>query len=74
MNTKSRNLYPGPSPLRDWLREQEDLEIKDIAEELGLSLSGTYKLYNGESVPSLETAIAIEDLTDGAVSCRDWIP
>ena len=49
-----------------WTRQQ-------LADELGITLSGAARLCSGERRPSLETAIQIEDLTEGAIPVRYWL-
>ncbi len=51
---------------RGWTRQQ-------LADKLGIELGSAARLCSGERRPSLELAIAIEDLTDGAVSVRYWL-
>jgi transcriptional regulator with XRE-family HTH domain len=51
---------------RGWTRRQ-------LAEKLGIELSSAARLCSGARRPSLETAIQIEDLTDGAVPVRYWL-
>jgi DNA-binding XRE family transcriptional regulator len=49
-----------------WTRHQ-------LAEALGIAFGTATRLCSGARRPSLEMAIQIEDLTDGAVSVRSWL-
>jgi transcriptional regulator with XRE-family HTH domain len=49
-----------------WTRQQ-------LADELGIAFGTATRLCSGARRPSLETAIQIEDLTDGAVLVRYWL-
>ena len=49
-----------------WTRQQ-------LADALGIALGSATRLCSGARRPSLEMAIQIEDLTDGAVSVRSWL-
>ena len=49
-----------------WTRQQ-------LAESLGIALGSATRLCSGARRPSLEMAIQIEDLTEGAVSVRSWL-
>lgn len=49
-----------------WTRQQ-------VAEALGIAFGTATRFCSGARRPSLEMAIQIEDLTDGAVSVRSWL-
>ena len=49
-----------------WTRHQ-------VAEALGIAFGTATRLCSGARRPSLEMAIQIEDLTNGAVSVRSWL-
>lgn len=44
------------------------------AARLGVSKSYLSELENGKKRPSLEVAVEIERLTDGAVPAASWVP
>lgn len=50
---------------RGWTRQQ-------LAHELGIVLSTAARLCNGERRPSLELALQIEKLTEGAIPVSYW--
>ena len=49
-----------------WTRQQ-------LAEALGIAFGTATRLCSGARRPSLEMAVQIEDLTEGAVSVRSWL-
>ncbi len=44
------------------------------ADRLGVSRSYLSDILNGNKTPSLDLAVRIERLTDGAVPARSWVP
>ena len=60
------------SKLGDWV-DAHGWTRQQLAEALGIAFGTATRLCSGARRPSLETAIQIEDLTDGAVSVRSWL-
>lgn len=58
--------------LKDYLRAKK-IPYKVFAYKMGVELVTVYRWISGDRIPPLHTAIAIEDATDGQVTCRDWI-
>ena len=51
-----------------------NLDDAAMAESVGgITAHGIRKLKYGERGPSIETAIRIDEVTDGKVSLRDWV-
>ena len=45
----------------------------DVAVQIGITPSAVAHLIAGRTLPSLITAVAIEELTKGAVPCASWL-
>ena len=58
--------------LRQYLKQQ-GISYKVFAYKMGVEPTTVYRWLSGHRTPSLHTAIAIEDATNGQVTCRDWI-
>jgi len=50
-----------------------DIYQKTFAEKIGVSQPTLSRYLVGETIPSVVTAIRIEDVTRGAVKPRDWV-
>jgi transcriptional regulator with XRE-family HTH domain len=62
------------NPLRQWIETQPiDITQASIARRLGLSRSYVSELFSDDEpkTPSLKLSVAIEELTDGAVTPVD---
>ena len=46
---------------------------RDFASSLGISQAFLSQLLNGRRIPSLDLAVRIERLTDGAVPASSWV-
>lgn len=57
--------------LRSYLA-REQLSAADIAPRLGVHMSVVYRWIKGETTPSVDSALAIERLTNGAVPVESW--
>jgi len=64
-----RALNPG-HPFACWLG---DRSRDDVARLLSISRRQLDRLASGDRLPSLEVAVAIEELSAAAVPCRVWI-
>lgn len=58
--------------LREYLRS-EGLKINAFASKVGVTSATINNVMNGKE-PRLSIAIAIEDATNGQVTCRDLLP
>jgi transcriptional regulator with XRE-family HTH domain len=58
--------------LGDWV-DEHGWTRQRLADELGITLVSAARLCSGSRRPSLEMAVKIEDLTEGAVPVRYWI-
>lgn len=58
--------------LIDWLC-QNKISLYALAKMAKTHYTTIWKLANGDHPPSLETALKIEEITDGSVPCRSWI-
>lgn len=56
-----------------WI-DASGLTRAEVADRLGVSREALFALLGGRRVPSLQTAVAIERLTGGAVPPRLWVP
>lgn len=59
--------------LRDWRRGQ-GLTQADLAAKLGVSGATLSDWESGKKEPRIESAVRIEQVTDGAVPVRAWLP
>ncbi len=57
-------------PLRTYLKTHKAIAL---AQAVGISQSYLSDIKNGNRVPSLRVAFAIEDATQGAVPARSWV-
>lgn len=48
--------------------------VRQIAEELGITVSAIYRMRSGHNLPSLELAHRIEVYSDGEVPMSSWVP
>ncbi len=55
-----------------WI-EEKGLTRAEVAERLQIGLSALSKLARGQVLPSLETAAAIEKLTEGKITALTWV-
>jgi len=55
-----------------WVK-QEGVKPTFLADKLGVTYNCLYLLIKKSTVPRLALAVAIEDLTKGKVTCRDWL-
>jgi hypothetical protein len=63
---------PAPdTPFTRWLSASK-LTVREVAEKLGLTNWAVYNLRSGHHKPSLEVAVAIADMSDGAVPADSW--
>jgi transcriptional regulator with XRE-family HTH domain len=73
---KSESLSKNPSKktmtLAEYLKKNGTLK-KYFAEQIGVKDNQLSRWLTGRSIPCLETAIMIEDVTKGQVTCRDWL-
>ena len=53
--------------------ESNGIKKNFIAKKLGISVRYLYDLIDQKSIPSVKTAIEVEDLTEGKVKCREWL-
>lgn len=60
------------TPLAEWI-DADGRPIAEIADLLGVAVSYVNRLRRGESRPSLELAIRIEELTGGDITARSWV-
>ena len=65
-------MHNAPMRLREWLRANTVSDAR-LAGDLGISPSLARKLRYGQRQPSLPLAVAIEQLTKGAVPARDQL-
>ncbi len=61
------------SNLRTFLKEN-GLRQAEFAERVGTTQGMISRLVSGVVVPSLDLAVRIERITDGAVPAASWIP
>lgn len=54
--------------------EEKKIAPSAFAQKIGTSKAYVSFLSRKERTPSLRLAVRIEDLTDGAVTVRDWLP
>lgn len=54
--------------------KDQQLKQRDVARQLGISGGYLSELVNGIKTPSLDLAVAIERLTQGAVPAASWVP
>ena len=59
------------TPLSRWI-DEAGKSREEVAEELDVTRTHLDRLCRGDRRPSLELALAIETLTDGAVSAASW--
>ena len=59
------------TPLSRWI-DEAGKSREEVAEELDVTRTHLDRLCRGDRWPSLELALAIETLTDGAVSAASW--
>lgn len=59
------------TPLSRWL-DRTGKSRQELADELGIARSHVDRLCRGDRRPSLELALDIEKLTDGAVAASEW--
>ncbi len=52
---------------------QNNIRQSALAETLGVSNGYMSQIINGDKRPSLDLAVKIEDVTDGAVTARSWV-
>ncbi len=75
---KPRRGRPTARPQEDrslferWI-DTSGMSRDEVAAKLNLGRSTLFALLKGDHYPSLETAVAIEELTGGAVPPRAWI-
>lgn len=55
-------------------RSEVNARQSDLAKLLGVSQGTISKIECGETMPSLELAVAIERITCGAVEASSWVP
>ena len=60
------------NPLFDLYLQANGLTAASFAKRLGRHPSAIVRYRNGETRPSLETALRIEELTDGTVPASSW--
>lgn len=58
------------SPLRRWV-EAQGKEMKDIAQKLGVTRQQLYNYLTGYSIPDLERAVTISEMT--GIELREWV-
>ena len=58
--------------LHDWMW-RSDLEAVEVAKSLGVSRQAVNQWLSGATRPSAETLAKLEELTDGAVTARDFV-
>ena len=58
--------------LRKWGQEH-NISDGEIARGVGVTRSAITHIANGDWLPSLTTAVAIEEFTNGAVPCASWL-
>lgn len=61
------------NPLRTYLAAEGVTQVR-FAEMIGVQQSMVSRLLKGKARPSLETAVAIERATGGAVPAATWVP
>jgi transcriptional regulator with XRE-family HTH domain len=61
----------GDGALPNWLRAQ-NVSVTEFARSLGLNASSVSRFCSGQARPSLDTAMAIERETNGAVPASFW--
>lgn len=59
--------------LADWLRQNERTATW-LAGQVGRDPSFITRVKNGDAMPSIEVAAAIQRITDGAVTAVDFLP
>jgi hypothetical protein len=59
------------TPFTRWLRSSRK-KVKELADELELTPWAVYNMRSGYHRPSLEVAVRIADLSDGAVPADSW--
>lgn len=62
----------GANKLRQW-REQTQLKQRHVAQRLDVDQGYVSAWERGDRRPSLENAVALERLTEGAVCVEDWV-
>jgi hypothetical protein len=53
--------------------KKHEMTISDLSKHLDCPYIVVYQLLSGKRFPSLKRAIAIEQKTNGAVRCIDWM-
>jgi DNA-binding XRE family transcriptional regulator len=64
-NTQSPSLFEA------WTQKSGKSKT-EVAAALGISLSGLYQIISGRTQPRLETALKIEELTEGKLPAKVW--
>lgn len=65
---------PGSRKLRAWRKRRvPKMTLKIAGEAIGVSHSSWSEWEGGSRTPSLEKALVVEALTDGAVTIEDWL-
>lgn len=59
--------------LDQWIAGRQ-MRMAEVAAAIGVHLVTAYKLRSGKAKPSIRVAAAIERLTDGQVTARDFMP
>jgi len=59
------------SPFARWLR-QSKISVREIAEQLELTVWACYNMRSGYHKPSLEVAVRIADMSGGEVPVDSW--
>ena len=54
-------------------REANGLTVRELADKIGVNKSTLYRIENGEIVPTLETAFALERATGGKLPAQAWL-
>jgi hypothetical protein len=62
----------GAEKLHIWLSENK-ISLYALAQKAKIHYTTMWKLGQGDHFPSLETAVTIEDITGGYISCRSWL-
>jgi hypothetical protein len=52
---------------------KKHIQAKFLAQDLNMSEATMYKLMNGLADPRISTILAIEEITDGYVTVKDWV-
>jgi hypothetical protein len=58
--------------LKDWI-EENGLKTAFVAKKLEMPLGNLYNILNGQAMPSLSLAVAIQEYTNGKVTCKDLL-